>query len=57
MLVWFQTRAGMRRRLTFLGFTIYLAQSWSQKSSKIVFQTEGKRFSRARPRCGSNSIE
>jgi hypothetical protein len=38
----------MRRRLTFLGFTIYLAQSWSQKSSKIVFQTEGKRFSRAK---------
>ena len=37
-----------RRRLTFLGFTIYLAQSWSQKSSKIVFQTEGKRFSRAK---------
>src|SRR5205823_2483225 len=37
-----------RRRLTFLGFTIYLAQSWSQKSNKIVFQTDGKRFSRAK---------
>jgi len=37
-----------RRRLTFLGFTIYLAQSWSQKSSKIVFQTDGKRYSRAK---------
>ena len=37
-----------RRRLTFLGFTIYLAQSWRQQSSKVVFQTEGKRFSRAK---------
>jgi RNA-directed DNA polymerase len=37
-----------RRRLTFLGFTIYLAQRWSQTSSKIVFQTDGKRFSRAK---------
>ena len=37
-----------RRRLTFLGFTIYVAQSWSQTSSKIVFRTDGKRFSRAK---------
>src|SRR2546422_5942141 len=37
-----------RRRLTFLGFTIYRARSLSQSVRKTVFQTEGKRFSRAK---------
>ena len=37
-----------RRRLTFLGFTIYRARSLSQRVIKTVFQTEGKRFSRAK---------
>ena len=34
--------------LTFLGFTIYRARSLSQTVIKTVFQTDGKRFSRAR---------
>ena len=37
-----------RRRLTFLGFTIYRARSLSQSVRKTVFQTESKRFSRAK---------
>ena len=37
-----------RRRLTFLGFTIYRARSLSSPLRKTVFQTEGKRFSRAK---------
>src|SRR2546428_5196961 len=37
-----------RRRLTFLGFTIYRARSLGQSVRKTVFQTEGKRFSRAK---------
>lgn len=37
-----------RRRLTFLGFTIYRARSRSPSVRKTVFQTEGKRLSRAK---------
>lgn len=37
-----------RRRLTFLGFTIYRTQSVGKTVIKTVFQTEGKRFSRAK---------
>jgi group II intron reverse transcriptase/maturase len=37
-----------RRRLTFLGFTIYRTQSVGQTVIKTVFQTEGKRYSRAK---------
>jgi group II intron reverse transcriptase/maturase len=37
-----------RRRLTFLGFTIYRTRSLSQTVCKTVFQTDGKRFSRAK---------
>jgi RNA-directed DNA polymerase len=37
-----------RRKLTFLGFTIYRARSLSSALRKTVFQTEGKRFSRAK---------
>lgn len=37
-----------RRRLTFLGFTIYRTRSVGQTVIKTVFQTEGKRFSRAK---------
>ena len=37
-----------RRKLTFLGFTIYRAWSFSSSVRKTVFQTEGKRFSRAK---------
>jgi len=37
-----------RRRLAFLGFTIYRTQSVGQTVIKTVFQTEGKRYSRAK---------
>ena len=37
-----------RRRLTFLGFTIYRARSVGKTVIKTVFQTEGKRFTRAK---------
>ena len=37
-----------RRKLTFLGFTIYRTRSVGQTVIKTVFQTEGKRFSRAK---------
>ena len=37
-----------RRKLTFLGFTIYRARSFSSSVRKTVFQTEGKRFGRAK---------
>jgi RNA-directed DNA polymerase len=37
-----------RRRLTFLGFTIYRTRSVGQTAIKTVFQTQGKRFSRAK---------
>jgi len=37
-----------RRRLAFLGFTIYRARSLSQSVRKTVFQTESRRFSRAK---------
>ena len=37
-----------RRRLTFLGFTIYRTRSVGKTVIKTVFQTEGKRFSRAK---------
>ena len=39
-----------RRRLTFLGFTIYRARSVGNTVIKTVFETEGKRFSRAKVR-------
>jgi group II intron reverse transcriptase/maturase len=37
-----------RRKLTFLGFTIYRTGSVGRTVVKTVFQTEGKRFSRAK---------
>jgi group II intron reverse transcriptase/maturase len=37
-----------RRRLTFLGFTIYRTRSVGKTVIKTVFQTEGKRFCRAK---------
>jgi group II intron reverse transcriptase/maturase len=37
-----------RRKLTFLGFTIYRTRSVGRTVVKTVFQTEGKRFSRAK---------
>jgi group II intron reverse transcriptase/maturase len=37
-----------RRKLTFLGFTIYRTQSVGKTVIKTVFQTEGKRFTRAK---------
>ena len=37
-----------RRRMTFLGFTIYRANNLSQTAAKTVFRTEAKRFSRAK---------
>ena len=37
-----------RRKLTFLGFTIYRTGSVGKTVIKTVFQTEGKRFSRAK---------
>jgi hypothetical protein len=37
-----------RRRLTFLGFTIYRTRSVGQTVIKTVFQTEGKRYGRAK---------
>jgi len=37
-----------RRRLTFLGFTIYRSRSVGKTTIKTVFQTEGKRFGRAK---------
>jgi group II intron reverse transcriptase/maturase len=41
------TETHERRKLTFLGFTIYRTRSVGQTVVKTVFQTEGKRFSRA----------
>jgi len=37
-----------RRRMTFLGFTIYRAHNLSHTAAKTVFRTENKRFSRAK---------
>jgi hypothetical protein len=37
-----------RRRLTFLGFTVYRTGSVGKTVIKTVFQTEGKRYSRAK---------
>lgn len=37
-----------RRRMNFLGFTIFRALTKDGKGWKVVFQTDGKRFSRAR---------
>jgi RNA-directed DNA polymerase len=42
------TQNHQRRQLTFLGFTIYRARSVGKTVIKTVFQTEGKRFSRAK---------
>jgi group II intron reverse transcriptase/maturase len=41
------TKPHERRKLTFLGFTIYRTRSVGKTVVKTVFQTEGKRFSRA----------
>src|SRR4029077_15805641 len=43
-----KTQNHERRQLTFLGFTIYRARSVGKTVIKTVFQTEGKRFSRAK---------
>ena len=37
-----------RRRMAFLGFTIYRSKNRNQTAAKTVFQTDGKRFSRAK---------
>lgn len=37
-----------RRRMTFLGFTIYRAPNRSHTAAKTVFKTDAKRFSRAK---------
>jgi group II intron reverse transcriptase/maturase len=37
-----------RRKMTFLGFTIYRSKNRHQTAAKTVFQTDGKRFSRAK---------
>ncbi len=42
-----------RRQITFLGFTIYQSKNRNQTSRKTVFQTEGKRFTRAKARMKS----
>ena len=42
------TNTQERRKMTFLGFTIYRSKNRSQTASKTVFQTDGKRFNRAR---------
>lgn len=39
---------GDRRRITFLGFNIYRAINRKRTGWKVVFQTEGKRFTRAK---------
>lgn len=39
---------GDRRRITFLGFNIYRALNRKRTGWKVVFQTEGKRFARAK---------
>lgn len=39
---------GERRRMTFLGFSIYRAVNRKRTGWKVVFQTEGKRFTRAK---------
>lgn len=41
-------RDGERRRITFLGFDIYRAINRQRTGFKVVFQTEGKRFTRAK---------
>lgn len=45
---WTNTENHERRKLTFLGFTIYRARSVGSSVRKTVFQTEGKRFGRAK---------
>jgi group II intron reverse transcriptase/maturase len=42
------SRSHERRKMNFLGFTIYRAKNRAGKASKTVFETEGKRRSRAR---------
>ena len=37
-----------RRRMTFLGFSIYRAKNRAKTGGKTVFKTDGKRFSRAK---------
>lgn len=37
-----------RRQMTFLGFTIYQSKNWHATTRKVVFQTDRKRFSRAK---------
>jgi group II intron reverse transcriptase/maturase len=37
-----------RRRISFLGFEIFLARTISGRSSKVVFKTQGQRFSKAK---------
>lgn len=46
----FRTNTGPtdRRRITFLGFNIFRAINRKGNGTKVVFRTEGKRFSRAR---------
>lgn len=37
-----------RRRMTFLGFGIYKSKKWRGIGYKVIFQTEGKRYARAK---------
>ena len=37
-----------RRKMTFLGFTIYRSKRHNQTAAKTLFQTDGKRFGRAK---------
>jgi len=43
-----ENAGGERRRMTFLGFNIYRAVNRKRTGWKVVFQTEGKRFGRAK---------
>lgn len=43
-----KNQGGERRRLTFLGFNIYRAVNRKHNGYKVIFQTESKRFTRAK---------
>lgn len=45
-----ENRGGGRRHMAFLGMKIFLARNRKNTGWKIVYQTEGKRFSRAKER-------
>lgn len=43
-----RSEGGERRRMTFLGFNIFKTRKRSGRGYRLTFQTEGKRFSRAK---------